>query len=139
MSINRLIVFEKLEKGEKSNLNDMKFLNSRRPRNLPPLLKVNYSSMNLCFFEENNNYQAKNSKNDITKFNKLQPINKRYLMRQYSEIIDQQNQEKEKNCLLLNNISNINISTNRSIHLNQNNIKGKIIKPEKDSNNEKRI
>ena len=132
-------IFEKLEKGEKSNLNDIKFLNSRKPRNLPPLLKVNYSSMNLCFFEENNNYQAKNSKNDITKFNKLQPINKRYLMRQYSEIIDQQNQEKEKNCLLLNNISNINISTNRSIHLNQNNIKGKIIKPEKDSNNEKRI
>ena len=121
--------FEKLEKIDKeNNLNELKI---KKIRNLPPLLKENFSSNNFQFFEKKH-FLSRN-RNDIkTKTPHLEPINKRYLMLQYAENINHQFPEKNNNSL---NNSNLNSSNNQSYNLI--NLKRKIINTEKNSNNEK--
>ena len=125
---------DKKDYNERDNLNGVSRINIKKPRNLPPLLKENYSSINLL--SPNKNYNLNYLNNMKSKNHQLPPINKRYLMIQYSGKISQQKQNLEK---LDNsyNFSNINISSNRSVNLNQINIKGKIINLEKELNNEK--
>ena len=119
---------EKIEKKEKVNLNE---LNNQKPRNLPPLLKVNYSTNNLLLNE--NKYISRNQDNINIRTANLKPINKRYLMLQYSDLINQQNKERLDSSL--NNNSNINISNIVSANLNQINLKRKIINIENNQNN----
>ena len=116
---------EKIEKREKENLNNQK------PRNLPPLLKVNYSTNNLLLNE--NKYISRNQDNINIRAANLKPINKRYLMLQYSDLVNQQNKERLDSSL--NNNSNINISNIVSANLNQINLKRKIINIENNQNN----
>ena len=123
-------LFDKLDKIDKDNLIDLDAQKNRRQRNLPSLLRENYSSFNLNV--PDNNYDSKNS-NINFKINSshlnINLINRRYLMMQYSEHLKQQQiQEKKDN--------SINISSNLS-NSNQNNLKGKMINNEKDPNNEK--
>ena len=119
---------EKIEKKEKVNLNE---LNNQKPRNLPPLLKVNYSTNNLLLNE--NKYISRNQDNINIRAANLKPINKRYLMLQYSDLVNQQNKERLDSSL--NNNSNINISNIVSANLNQINLKRKIINIENNQNN----
>ena len=119
---------EKIEKKEKVNLNE---LNNQKPRNLPPLLKVNYSTNNLLLNE--NKYISRNQDNINIRTANLKPINKRYLMLQYSDLINHQNKERLDSSL--NNNSNINISNIVSANLNQINLKRKIINIENNQNN----
>ena len=125
---------DKIDYNGSDNLNGLPRANIKKPRNLPPLLKENYSSINLL--SPNKNYHVNYLNNMKSKNPQLHPINKRYLMIQYSGKISQQKQNQEK---LDNsyNFSNINISSNRSVNLNQINLKGKIINLEKELNNEK--
>ena len=116
---------EKIEKKEKVNLNNQK------PRNLPPLLKVNYSTNNLLLNE--NKYISRNQDNINIRAANLKPINKRYLMLQYSDLVNQQNKERLDSSL--NNNSNLNISNIVSANLNQINLKRKIINIENNQNN----
>ena len=116
---------EKIEKKEKVNLNNQK------PRNLPPLLKVNYSTNNLLLNE--NKYISRNQDNINIRAANLKPINKRYLMLQYSDLVNQQNKERLESSL--NNNSNLNISNIVSANLNQINLKRKIINIENNQNN----
>ena len=116
---------EKIEKKEKVNLNNQK------PRNLPPLLKVNYSTNNLLLNE--NKYISRNQDNINIRAANLKPINKRYLMLQYSDLVNQQNKERLDSSL--NNNSNLNISNIVSANLNQINLKRKIINFENNQNN----
>ena len=119
---------EKTEKKEKVNLNE---LNNQKPRNLPPLLKVNYSTNNLLLNE--NKYISRNQDNINIRAANLKPINKRYLMLQYSDLVNQQNKERLDSSL--NNNSNLNISNIVSANLNQINLKRKIINIENNQNN----
>ena len=126
-------ISENLEKNEKEILTKS---NDKIPRNLPPLLKVNYSTNNLLL-SENKDYISRNQNNIIIRTAKLQPINKRYLMSQYSDLISQHNQERFDS--QLNNSSNYNIPNNVSSNLNQINLKKRIINFEKEQINEKGI
>ena len=119
---------EKIEKKEKVNLIE---LNNQKPRNLPPLLKVNYSTNNLLLNE--NKYISRNQDNINIRAANLKPINKRYLMLQYSDLVNQQNKERLDSSL--NNNSNLNISNIVSANLNQINLKRKIINFENNQNN----
>ena len=119
---------EKIEKKEKVNLIE---LNNQKPRNLPPLLKVNYSTNNLLLNE--NKYISRNQDNINIRAANLKPINKRYLMLQYSDLVNQQNKERLDSSL--NNNSNLNISNIVSANLNQINLKRKIINIENNQNN----
>ena len=125
-------LFEKLEKIDKENLNEIK---SQKIKNLPPLFRDNFSTINLQPIEKKNfPSRNKNENNKISSF-QLNPINKRYLMLQYAENIVQPSQEKID--YSLNNNSNINNSNNRSFNTNQINLKSKIFNMEKESINEK--
>ena len=117
---------EKLEKKENLNPSD-----SQRPRNLPPLLKVNFSTNNL--FSNENKYISRNQDNINIRAANLKPINKRYLMLQYSDLVHHQNKERLDSSL--NNNSNVNISNIVSANLNQINLKRKIINIENGQNN----
>ena len=119
---------EKIEKKEKVNLNE---LNNQKPRNLPPLLKVNYSTNNLLLNE--NKYISRNQDSINIRAVNLKPINKRYLMLQYSDLVNQQNKERLDSSL--NNNANLNISNIVSANLNQINLKRKIINIENNQNN----
>ena len=123
-------LFEKIETNAKTNLKE---LNNKRPKNLPPLFRVNFSTNNLRV-DEDKEYISRNKKSfQIGQDNKKE-INRRYLMLQYSNIISQQNQEKNNNSL--NNGLNLNISNNASINQSQINIKSKILNAEKGQNKE---
>ena len=76
----------------------------RRQRNLPSLLRENYSSLNLHLPDNNLDTKHINNNTKITKAQlNINLINKRYLMMQYSAHLkeQQQNQEKKENSITL--------------------------------------
>ena len=128
-------LYDKLDKIDNNSLMELDLQKIRRQRNLPSLLRENYSSLNLHLPDDTKHI---NNNTKITKAQlNINLINKRYLMMQYSAHLkeQQQNQEKKENSLNIN--SNLNISSNKSEILNQNNLKGKLINNEKESINEK--
>ena len=131
-------LYDKLDKIDNNSLMELDLQKIRRQRNLPSLLRENYSSLNLHLPDNNLDTKHINNNTKITKAQlNINLINKRYLMMQYSAHLkeQQQNQEKKENSLNIN--SNLNISSNKSENLNQNNLKGKLINNEKESINEK--
>ena len=131
-------LYDKLDKIDNNSLMELDLQKIRRQRNLPSLLRENYSSLNLHLPDNNLDTKHINNNTKITKAQlNINLINKRYLMMQYSAHLkeQQQNQEKKENSININ--SNLNISSNKSENLNQNNLKGKLINNEKESINEK--
>ena len=132
-------LYDKLDKIDNNSLIELDLQNIRRQRNLPSLLRENYSSMNPL---PDNNLDTKQTNNN-TKITRAQLninlINKRYLMMQYSAHLKEQQQNQEKKENSINIFSNMNISSNKSENLNQNNLKGKMINNEKESINDKHL